>query len=248
MTFVCPQSATHGGKRPCDVCGHKTPTAARKPKLKRAKWGVQAENSRVARGEVVGYSPPGAYEKPPKTNSEEPKVKSGKKAARRAAKKAYSTRGLLQKTASGGRRQRIAALAKAVGRSEGQTRQALGVLLVREQLAQARSNENAQAMAIAAASRQGVANAVGGPSLNRQMLSSRAQVDDVETGNYERLAPSQLPGGDPTLPSLVEIHKLESDLEKALRATDGGAARRAEQIGYALTRQRLIRAHKLGEV
>lgn len=107
-------------------------------------------------------------------------------------------------------------------------------LAAREEIARARAGQQAA-----------IANAQG-PSINRQPVSSnREAVRSVFTGDYERLAPGR---SATELSSQVEIHSLEKQLAKAMRATGSEAAARASAIGEELTFARLRAAHRAGRI
>jgi hypothetical protein len=132
----------------------------------------------------------------------------------------------------------------------------LQYLLAKEQILQGRQDDGLraralppldQASAIRAAAAPAIANALGaainGPHDPRRSLVSAFR------GDYNRLSPADLPGGDPTLPSLRLNHQADTeirDLSKQLKKAASPEER--ERVGYALTRARLVEGHRRGVI
>jgi hypothetical protein len=109
-----------------------------------------------------------------------------------------------------------------------------------------------QPAAIAAASAPSIGNALGAAIGGRTPHDPRSSLRGVWDGSYRRLAPDDLPLGDPTLPSLRETHEivaLEKELAEVQRSKGTAESmQRVAQLSYMLTRARLIQGHRDGSL
>jgi hypothetical protein len=150
---------------------------------------------------------------------------------------------------------RLARLERAVKALPGDP--GLDYMLSRELLKQGREDDERakrglppldQASAIRTATAPAIGRALGA-AINRGPLDQRGSLVSVANGTYTRHSPAELPGGDPTLPSLRENHRTDTNveiagLEKQLRKAATPEERQI--LGFKLTRARLIEGHRSG--
>jgi hypothetical protein len=100
------------------------------------------------------------------------------------------------------------------------------------------------ASAIRQASAPAMANATGKP-LNPGPHNPRAALQSVADSTY---VSQSLPRDQTELPSLVQIHELEKQLDDAQSGKGPDAMQRVVQLSYQLTRARLIQGHGDGSL